>query len=178
MRLLIRTFTGLEIDLENIRPQDIKIEDIAHSLSLQCRFCGHIKRFYSVAEHSLNLSLMIPPIYRIYVMLHDAHKTYFHDINKPLKNIIERNWPGFHELIADCDKAIMTALNLDYGKFTYVKSVIKEAEAELFNLEVAILHNNKSIQLEQDHPLVGAEWGMIPSEVEKAFLSFYDVFKN
>ena len=48
------TFTGKRFDPIRITPDDICLEDIAHALSLSCRGGGHLKYFYSVAQHSLN----------------------------------------------------------------------------------------------------------------------------
>jgi len=88
----IKTFTGKTIDLLNLKPADIDIRDIAHSLSMQCRFGGHTQKFYSVAEHSFW-------VYRFYhkyavactnrealgVLLHDGAEGYFQDLCKPIK---------------------------------------------------------------------------------------------
>jgi hypothetical protein len=37
----------------------IKVEDVAHALSLICRYNGHSKRFYSVGEHTIVLAKYI-----------------------------------------------------------------------------------------------------------------------
>ena len=70
----------------------MSIEDIAHSLSFQCRFNGHTNRFYSVAEHSLVLRDLVQEESgiqnlnrRIAAMLHDAAECYLGDITKPAK---------------------------------------------------------------------------------------------
>lgn len=47
----IQTYTGRKFWPLDPRPEDVCIEDIAHALSLKCRFGGHCKRFYSVAQH-------------------------------------------------------------------------------------------------------------------------------
>ena len=52
--LLMNLFSGHRIDPLHIKEDDIYLEDIAHALSLICRGNGHIKYFYSVAQHSLN----------------------------------------------------------------------------------------------------------------------------
>lgn len=54
----IRTFTGRRFWPLDPRIEDIDIQDIAHSLSLVCRWTGHTYCFYSVAEHSLRVSLL------------------------------------------------------------------------------------------------------------------------
>ena len=49
----ITTVTGKHFDPVNPDEKLIDIYDIAHSLSLICRANGHIKHFYSVAQHSV-----------------------------------------------------------------------------------------------------------------------------
>src|ERR1700674_199080 len=65
--------------------EDVCIEDIAHSLSLLCRFTGHVKQFYSVGEHSVRVSYLCPPEYQLWGLLHDAGECYAGDVNRPLK---------------------------------------------------------------------------------------------
>lgn len=86
------THSGQVLNLNFIKPENVSIEDIAHSLSFQCRFNGHTNRFYSVAEHSLVLRDLVQEESgiqnlnrRIAAMLHDAAECYLGDITKPAK---------------------------------------------------------------------------------------------
>lgn len=66
------------------RPEDFNLEQIAHALSQQCRYGGHTKRFYSVAQHCVLVSLLCPT-YPAEGLMHDASEAYLGDIIKPLK---------------------------------------------------------------------------------------------
>jgi len=87
----IRTFTGKYINPLNPDPEMICIEDIAHALSMQCRFGGHTSRFYSVAEHSIEVANALPNKLKLAGLLHDAAEAYLLDIPKPVKAQI----PGY-----------------------------------------------------------------------------------
>lgn len=82
----VETFTGKKFDIDNPLICMVDIIDIAHSLSMQCRFNGHTKTFYSVAEHSVHLSRQISQEGALCGLLHDASETYTGDIVKPIKN--------------------------------------------------------------------------------------------
>lgn len=83
----------------NFRPlepvaEDIKIEDIAHSLSLLCRANGHYSTFYSVAAHCLNCyeeacARRETPRVRLACLLHDAVESYISDVTRPVKKYLE-----------------------------------------------------------------------------------------
>lgn len=82
----IETYAGLQIHLLDPRPEEICIEDIAHSLSLQCRFTGHTKYHYSVAQHCYLASLIVSPAFALEALLHDATEAYLCDLSRPLKH--------------------------------------------------------------------------------------------
>lgn len=86
--MLFRTITGREIDLVAFRGSDIDLTDIAFALSNICRYNGHVKRIYTVAEHSMNLANMVDPRYEAHALLHDAAEAYLGDLAAPVKNLL------------------------------------------------------------------------------------------
>ncbi|MBO9108873.1 hypothetical protein J5288_09165 [Agrobacterium sp. S2/73] len=85
----MQTFTGRKYWPMSPRPHEVHIEDIAHSLGLQCRYAGHCIKFYSVAEHSVliarHLAATRAPEVALAGLLHDAPEAYSVDIPRPLK---------------------------------------------------------------------------------------------
>lgn len=81
----IRTFTGRKCWPCDPRPEDIDILDIAHALSLLCRFTGHVKEFYSVGDHSLRVSELCSEENKLWGLLHDASEAYLADVARPVK---------------------------------------------------------------------------------------------
>lgn len=79
----IETFTGKQFHFLDPSDEQIDIRDIAHSLAFTCRYTGHSRRFYSVAEHSVLVSyLAVDPLAGL---LHDASEAYITDIASPIK---------------------------------------------------------------------------------------------
>lgn len=81
----IQTFTGRVFWPLDPRPDEVAIEDIAHSLAMQCRYAGHCRRFYSVAEHCVHVSRRVPPADALWGLLHDASEAYLVDLPRPVK---------------------------------------------------------------------------------------------
>lgn len=83
----MQTFTGRMYWPQDPRPEDVSPVDIAHALSLQCRFAGHCQWHYSVAQHSLLVAeLSGDDGQALWGLLHDASEAYMVDLPRPLKN--------------------------------------------------------------------------------------------
>ena len=83
----IQIASGEVFDPLDPDPDKITIEVIARALSQQCRFTGHVGRYYSVAEHSVHVSRMVPPADAKWAMLHDAPEGMgLGDLSSPLKH--------------------------------------------------------------------------------------------
>ena len=68
----IQTFTGKHFNYLDIQLDAIEIEDIANALSNICRFAGHLPEFYSVGQHSVLTSHLVPQEFALEALLHDA----------------------------------------------------------------------------------------------------------
>src|SRR5690554_7094997 len=83
----IQTYTGRRFYPLDPNPADVCIEDIAHALSRITRFNAHINaEWYSVAEHSVHVSRIVPPEYALAGLLHDASEAYIADVSRPVKH--------------------------------------------------------------------------------------------
>jgi hypothetical protein len=105
---LMQTFTGRLIDVEDPSPDDVTIEDVAHALSMTCRYGGHCRDFYSVAEPSVLVeqygnSTVGPHCdltneLRLELLLHDAAKAYVGCLVAPVKRSMSSSVNRFDEL--------------------------------------------------------------------------------
>lgn len=86
----IETYTGKRIYFNKFSIDDISIIDIAHSLSQICRFTGHTKEFYSVAQHSVLVADAQTTLAEKRAgLLHDATECYLNDLASPLKATVD-----------------------------------------------------------------------------------------
>lgn len=125
----IKAFSGLVLDLDDPRPEMISADDISHALSQICRFGGHARRFYSVAEHSVLVADVVEAaggdqIEQMIALTHDAHKAYLGDIPSPLKHALS----DYPEMSLRVKGAIAAALNIPSPSL----STPRIAEAERF----------------------------------------------
>lgn len=77
--------TGRYFDFVN--PQPLTIQEVAHALSKLCRFTGHCSKFYSVAQHSVHVSELLPAELAMQGLLHDAVEAVMGDMSGPLKRL-------------------------------------------------------------------------------------------
>jgi hypothetical protein len=105
-----QTYSNKEFYILDPRPEDIDIVDIAHALSNQCRFNGHVNMFYSVAEHSVLVSNNLPDELKLWGLLHDASEAYMGDMVRPLKN----DMPKFLEAEENLMWVIADKYNLEW----------------------------------------------------------------
>lgn len=113
--------TGRGFPLINLSPDRIDLEDIAPALSRICRFGGHCREFYSVAQHSVHVSFLVPKKYRMEALLHDAAEAYTGDITTSWKHLMRALAPEFHAKLLALEKTVAETLGVTWPMSTAVK---------------------------------------------------------
>lgn len=149
----IQTYCGERFLLIAPHQGHVWLADIAHALSLQCRFNGHSRAFYSVAQHSVLVASLAPPELRLEALLHDAAEAYLGDVVTPLKEFLEHLAPGVRSL----EEAILGAVHRRFGLtcdwptgYARVDSTVKQADRLALAIERRDLFFD---ELEWDAPL-------------------------
>lgn len=115
----IQTHSGRRFNPTSPNPDAIVIQDIAHALSMQCRFSGHCKKFYSVAQHSVLVSHICNDEDALWGLLHDASEAYLVDVPRPLKR--SGLIPGYIEAEAKMQEAVCKRFGLPFQEPPSVK---------------------------------------------------------
>jgi 5'-deoxynucleotidase YfbR-like HD superfamily hydrolase len=102
----IYTFSGKRLYFRDPEPA-IDYHDIVHALSQLCRWTGHTRKFYSVAQHCV-LCSYVGEKYQLRKLLHDWSEAYVNDVNKPLKTILDGSF-------AHVERTIDAAVYRKYG---------------------------------------------------------------
>lgn len=170
------TFTGKKFYFSDPLPEMICLADIAHALAHQCRFGGHAKRFYSVAEHSVLVSYLVPPHLALKGLLHAAAKAYYGDIVRPLKQqalivaqgVCYDSWARTERKCLECifGKYGLTGM-IRHSRVVGVDIKLLGVEYDRLISEVrppSLLHVSKLDLM--GHRIVG----YLPEEAEKLFL--------
>lgn len=137
----IMTFTGREFFPLDPKPGDIDILDIAHALANKCRYNGHCREFYSVAQHSVLVSRHVPREVALWGLLHDAAEAYLPDIARPIK----ADMPGFREIEA----RVMAAVTLRFGLAPVEPPEVKRVDSQVLRDEMHAL---------MEPPWQGRDW--------------------
>lgn len=130
-----QTFTGVQFWPLDPRPEDVRAADIAHALSLQCRFAGHCRVPYSVAEHSVRVAEWVwdetngDRRASLAGLLHDASEAYCVDVPRPLKPHLG----GYREIEHGVMRAIEAWAGLPIGACEV--PIIKRADEVLLMTE-------------------------------------------
>ncbi len=141
----IRLHSGKQFNFINPDIDSIDIQDIAHSLSMQCRYVGHSKSHYSIAQHSVLVSRNLPPGHKLPGLLHDAGEAYCSDINSPLKNLL----PDYKAMEKVVDELCMRRFGLNYP----ISPVVKDMDLRLLTTELRDLMPGEDYKIiEKDYP--------------------------
>lgn len=165
---LLTTFTGCKVDYANPQPEQINIMDIATALSRECRYAGHASHFYSVAQHSVLCSRIVPPELSIEALLHDAAEAYLKDIPSPLKVLL----PDYKLLEARFEQAI----RVHFGLPELHSPAVKEADNILLVTEIRDLFGGRVLHKTP----VAAEamsariWPLSPETAKDQFLDRFN----
>ena len=142
---IIHTVSGIAVNVTRPTAQSIRIQDIAHALSMSCRWGGHVTRFYSVAEHAVTVSHLVHKAtgdaYQALAALHhDAHEAYLGDLITPVKNVTGVAW---RELEYWMDHAICQALGIE-STDDLCSLIVKTADRTALEAEDAALRYGRT----------------------------------
>jgi 5'-deoxynucleotidase YfbR-like HD superfamily hydrolase len=159
----IRTFTGRQFFVLEPRVEDVCIEDIAHALSMQCRFVGHVDKFYSVAEHSVRVSFNCGD-QALYGLLHDASEAYIGDMSAPLKHQTEMS------RFRTTERHIMTVVAEKFGLDPKEPASVKTADRRMLLTEARDLGLDVTGWYTEHQPFPETIIPWSPSRAEFEFL--------
>ena len=131
-----QTYTGKKFFPFDPRPEDICIEDIAHSLSMQCRFTGHSSFHYSIAQHSVLVSYFCDEKNALHGLMHDAAESFASDLNSVIKKNPQLS--GYRELEDNIQKVICRK----YGLSELEPADVKRADILVLGIEAKTVYDN------------------------------------
>lgn len=170
------TTTGKKVNITAPTLEMICIEDIAHALSNVCRFGGHTKFFYSVAQHSILVAhLCDSPVKNAFMaaLLHDATEAYCHDVITPLKSILGEPYKAIERKF---EALISEKFGIPVGMFREIKRF--DIAAFEIEREYLIRNNHGTIfqaVWRQDFNL-DAPYCMTPAQAKSVFLKIFNNF--
>jgi hypothetical protein len=161
----MQTWTGGRFWPLDPRPEEVDPADIAHALSLLCRYGGHVHSFYSVAEHCVLMSEAVAPENALAALLHDATEAYVVDVPRPLKPSLT----NYKAIEAGVWRAIAARFTVSED----LPSEVEAADSRILLTERDALMPNATRPWYQDGrfvplPVVIEGWG--PDQAERRYL--------
>lgn len=162
----IQTFSGKRFNPTKPVSSNMVIQDIAHALSMQCRFSGHIKKFYSVAQHSVLVSYICNEEDALWGLLHDASEAYLVDVPSPLKR------SGKFDAYLEFEKDVQEAVCVRFGLPLKEPPTVKKADQMLLSTEARdLLVNIRNDWYQSVKPLPFKIIPLPPQKAEALFLN-------
>lgn len=176
----IQTASGRAVDPLNPVGSDIVIRDIAAALSKMCRFTGHTKAFYSVAQHSVLVSHYCAPHHAMWGLLHDASEAYLADIARPVKH------SAAFTPYRDIERILQTVIMDQFHLPPFMPDSVREADERMLLTEKRDLmgpmnddaYEQHWVRLWQDRdvrPYLTVIEPQSPAAAERAFLDRFRV---
>lgn len=109
----------------------LDVEDIAHGLANCCRFVGQCKQFYSVAQHSVYVSRIVPEQDAFAGLMHDCAEAFLGDVSKPLKQLL----PDYRAIEKRIEAVLFEKLGIPYP----LPPSIKKADMQMLWAEQAAI---------------------------------------
>jgi hypothetical protein len=165
----IETYTGKKFNVFEPDIKAINIIDIAHALSMCTRFNGHLHQYYSVAEHSIYVSELVPKEFALAGLLHDASEAYLSDIPRPIKAMIPE--------VKLIENKVMTLIFKKYG-ITKYSNIISHIDRSMCLTE-AVQSNMNTGDWSEGHDKYGLQNVTIKylswSLAKRDFLNRFDI---
>jgi hypothetical protein len=157
--------SGAYFDLLDPAGSVFTIEDIAHGLSMTCRFAGQCREFYSVAEHSWHTSFLVPKELAMEALMHDAAEAFIGDVTRPLKSLL----PEYKAI----ERSIEAEVAAQFSLSDIDHPAIKRADLLMLHAEQAVMmpdHSDKWATDPGEPPLAINFRNWSPQRAKEAFL--------
>jgi len=132
----IALLSGVMFDYARPSNTSFAIEDIARPLANNCRFAGHLPWHYSIAQHAVNVSMLVPRELAFTGLFHDTSEALTNDITTPLKQVI----PGFKDL----EVSIETEMARQFGFQFPLPPEVKYADLQMLKVEKELIKQDFS----------------------------------
>lgn len=175
-----------EIDIANLKPQDIDIDDIKCALFNIARFNGHSSCHYSVGEHSVNCfravigdnmfykhmnddNLLLAVEDKEYlkaVFAHDFSEAYCGDIITPIKNYLGKKFANLENKI---HKAISLKFNINFDKY---KKDVKLIDSHTLDIEIDIYKRKRQNMDSHESKML---WRSYDCILKEEYQKYFDI---